>query len=315
MSVVRNCLSPLVAILWAASASAQDYPSRTIEMIVPSMPGGNVDLHARAFQSEFEKVIGQPVVVLNQAGAAGTLGVINMATSEPDGYTLGFLINNPMASQTHIQNVPYDLDAFRYVCLVYQSPYIVMGSPGAPFDTFEEFVAFAKEKPDNLLYGTSGPGSQAHLATLVLLDAIGAQGVHVPFQGGSAVSGAMLTNTINATVNAPSFALNNNLKAIATLTSDRLTNLPDVPAISEFGYKDISVSPYGGLVVPAGTPDDVYEKLAAACEATIKSDGFRETVLRLESNPDYHSGDEFRAMLENESKVNAVIIEDAGLAK
>lgn len=315
MSRVTKFALPLIAAFWVAGAAAQDYPTRSIEMIVPSMPGGNVDLTARAFQTEFQKAIAQPVVILNQAGAAGTLGLINIATANPDGYTIGFMINNPMASQPHIQNVPYTLDSFRFVCLVYQSPYIVMGSPDAPFDNFEEFVAYAKESPDNLLYGTSGPGSQAHLATLVLLKAIGADGVHVPFQGGSAVSAAMLANTVNATVNAPSFALTNNLKAIATLTSDRLTNLPDLPAISEFGYPDISVSPYGGIVVPADTPDDVYNKLVAACETAVKSDAYRETVSSLESNPDYHTGAEFRAMLEKESAANAEIIKEAGLAK
>jgi tripartite-type tricarboxylate transporter receptor subunit TctC len=315
MSLLTRCVLPAIIALWATSASAQDFPSRPIDLVVPSMPGGNVDLSARAFQAAFQEAIGQPVVVLNQPGAAGTLGVINMSTANSDGYTMGFLINNPIASQPHIQNVPYDLDSFRYVCLTYQSPYIVMGSTGAPFDTFEEFVAFAKEKPDNLLYGTSGPGSQAHLATLVLLKAIGAEGVHVPFQGGSAVSAAMLADTINTTVNAPSFALTNNLKAVATLTSERLTNLPDVPAISEFGYSDISVSPYGGVVVPAATPDDVYDKLVAACETAVKSDAYRETISKLESDPEYHTGDEFRAMIENESRVNAEIIEEAGLGK
>jgi tripartite-type tricarboxylate transporter receptor subunit TctC len=315
MLPIKKCLLPLVVALSATGAAAQDYPSHTIDMIVPSMPGGNVDLTARAFQTEFQKAVGQAVVVLNQPGAAGTLGVINMSTANPDGYTIGFMINNPMAAQIHIQNVPYDLDSFRYVCLVYQSPYILMGSPDSPFDTFEEFVTFAKEKPDNLLYGTSGPGSQAHLATLALLKAIGAEGVHVPFKGGSAVTAAMLANTVNATVNAPSFALTNNLKALATLTSKRLTNLPDVPAISELGYRDISVSPYGGIVVPAATPDDVYNKLVSACETAVRSDGYRTTISKLESDPEYHSGEEFRGMLESEAKMNAEIIKEAGLAK
>ena len=144
-------------------ALAQSYPGRPINVIVSFPPGGNTDIMARALQNEMSKALAQTVVIINKPGAAGTLGLIELSRAAPDGYTIALTPNNPLTAQPHVQKLPYALDSFRYVCLTYFAPYVLIAGPQAPFKTFHEFVSFAKAKPENLIYGHAGVASQPHL--------------------------------------------------------------------------------------------------------------------------------------------------------
>src|SRR5262245_29451869 len=126
-------------------AVAQSYPSRPINVIVSFPPGGNTDIMARALQNEMSKALSQTVVIINKPGAAGTLGVIELSRAAPDGYTIALTPNNPLTAQPHVQKLPYTMDSFRYVCLTYFAPYVLIAGPQAPFKTFEEFVSFQGE--------------------------------------------------------------------------------------------------------------------------------------------------------------------------
>ena len=192
-------LAALALIAAGAPVSAQTYPSRPITMVVPFPPGGNTDLMARALQTELTKALGQSVIISNKGGAAGTIGILDVVRAEPDGYTVGFTPNNPVTAQPHMTAQPrYGMDTFRYVCLTYYTPYVLIAGPKAPFKDFKGFVAFAKAKPENLLYGHPGVASQPHLVMLGALKAIGADGLGVPFQGAGPMSHALLGGTIMA---------------------------------------------------------------------------------------------------------------------
>jgi len=117
-------------------ARAQGYPSRPINVIVSFPPGGNTDIMARALQNEMSKALGQTVVIINKPGAAGTLGLIELSRAAPDGYTIALTPNNPLTAQPHVQKLPYALDSFRYVCLTYFAPYVLIAGPQAPFKTY-----------------------------------------------------------------------------------------------------------------------------------------------------------------------------------
>src|ERR1700681_2116300 len=145
--------------LWAMSAAAQDYPARQVNLVIPFPPGGNTDLMARALQPELAKALGQSVIVLNKGGAGGTLGNIEVGAARPDGYTIGLSPNNPLTAQPHIQKLPYDMSSFRYVCLTYDVPYVLIASPKAPFKTFAEFMGFTKPHTDNLISSCPAPAS------------------------------------------------------------------------------------------------------------------------------------------------------------
>ena len=176
-------------------------------MVVPFPPGGNTDLMARALQTELAKALGQSVIISNKGGAAGTLGILDLVSAEPDGYTIALTPNNPITAQPHMQQQPrYGMDTFRYVCLTYYTPYVLIAGPQAPFKTFAEFVKFAKAKSENLVYGHPGVAGQPHLVMLGVLKAIGADGLGVPFQGAGPMSHALLGGTIMAITESPAVA-------------------------------------------------------------------------------------------------------------
>jgi hypothetical protein len=201
-----------VALCGAGGAFAQTYPARPINMIVPFPPGGNTDIMARALQNEISKALGKSVIVIDKGGASGTLGIIELNKAEPDGYTVALTPNNPITAQPFLLKLPYAMDSFRYICLSYYSPYVLMAGPQAPFKTFEEFVQFAKAKPQNLVYGHPGVASQPHLGMLSVLKAIGADGLGVPFQGAGPMSQALLSGTVMAITETPAVAAASNFE-------------------------------------------------------------------------------------------------------
>lgn len=302
-----------VTALWTAAGAAQDYPTRQVNLVVPFPPGGNTDLMARALQPELAKALGQSVVVVNKGGAGGTLGIIEVSGARPDGYTIGLTPNNPLTAQPHIQKLPYGMDSFRYVCLTYDVPYVLMASPQAPFKTFAEFLAFTKAKNDNLIYASPGPGTQPHLGILAVLTAIQGEGVHVPFTGAGPMSQAMLSGTVMAMAESPAVAKASNLVVLAALSKTRIAALPNVPTMAELGYPAEGFSA-GGLIVPAKTPEAVVAKLEKACAAAVASEGYKATSEKLNAIARYLPSAEFRAMFDADSVRNAAAVKKAGLA-
>ena len=206
------------------------------------------------------------------------------------------------------------MDSFKYVCLTYYVPYVVMASPKAPFKTFQEFVAYAKEKPDNLIYASPGPGTQPHLGILSALSAIKAEGVHVPFTGAGPMAQAMLAGTVMAMSESTAVAKAGNLVVLAAQTKERISALPNVPTMQELGFPSEAFSA-GGLVVPAKTPDAVVARLSKACADAVASDGYKSATEKLNATARYLPEAEFKAMFAADSVRNAEAVKQAGLAK
>jgi tripartite-type tricarboxylate transporter receptor subunit TctC len=294
------------------SAAAQPYPSRPVNMIVPFPPGGNTDIMGRALQNELGKALGQPVVLINKGGAAGTIGVNELMKAPPDGYTIALTPNNPLTAQPHLLKLAYGMDSFRYVCLTYYAPYVLMAGPKTPFKTFDAFLKFANAKPENLIYGHPGPASQPHLGMLAVLNAIGAEGLGVPFQGAGPMAHALLSGTVMAITETPSVALASNLPVLAALADERIPALPDVPTMRELGFPAESFTA-GGLIAPANTPDAVVATLEKACAQAASADEYKAIAERLNATPRYLPGKDFRRMFEEDSVRNADAIQRAGL--
>jgi tripartite-type tricarboxylate transporter receptor subunit TctC len=312
--IQQSIVIAAAGLLLAASAAAQDYPSRQINMVIPFPPGGNTDLMARALQPELAKALGQSVVAVNKGGAGGTIGNIEVANARPDGYTIGLTPNNPLTAQPHVQKLPYGMDSFRLVCLTYYVPYVVIGSPKAPFKTFADFVTFAKAKNDNLIYASPGPGTQPHLGILSALAAIKAEGVHVPFTGAGPMTQAMLAGTVMAMSESTAVAKAGNLVVLAAQTKERIPALPDVPTMQELGYPSEAFSA-GGLVVPAKTPDAVVARLQKACSDAVASEGYKSATEKLNATARYLPEAEFKAMFAADSVRNAEAVKKAGIAQ
>jgi tripartite-type tricarboxylate transporter receptor subunit TctC len=302
------------AVLPAVSpmALAQSYPARPINVIVAFPPGGNTDIMARALQNEISRALGQTVVIINKAGAAGTLGLIDLSRAVSDGYTIAVTPNNPLTAQPHVQKLPYAMDSFRYVCLTYFASYVLIAGPQAPFKTFQEFVAFAKAKPENLVYGHAGLASQPHLGMLAVLKAIGAKGLGVPFSGAGPMAQALLSGTVMAITETPAVAAASNLPLLAALSEERIAALSDVRTMKEFGYPALSFTA-GGLIAPAGTSPGVLAILEKACaDATARAE-YKTIAARLNVEARYLPGDAFRKLFDADSIENAEAIRGAGL--
>ncbi len=306
-------LAALALIAVATPAGAQTYPSRPVTMVVPFPPGGNTDLMARALQTELTKALGQSVIISNKGGAAGTIGILDLVRAEPDGYTMAMTPNNPITAQPHFnKELRYGMDTFRYVCLTYYTPYVLIAGPKAPFKTFQEFVAFAKAKPENLIYGHPGVAGQPHLVMLGVLKAIGADGLGVPFQGAGPMSHALLGGTIMAITESPPVAKASSLPILAALTDTRIPGLPDVPTMKELGYPAQGFSA-GGLIVPAKAPDAAVNALEKACATATAAPEYKAIVERLGAEPRYLPGAAFRKMFDQDSVASADAIKRAGL--
>ena len=294
-------------------ALAQSYPGRPINVIVSFPPGGNTDIMARALQNEMSKALAQTLVIINKPGAAGTLGLIELSRAAPDGYTVALTPNNPLTAQPHVQKLPYALDSFRYVCLTYFAPYVLIAGPQAPFKTFHEFLSFAKAKPENLVYGHAGVASQPHLGMLAVLKAIGAEGLGVPFTGAGPMAQALLSGTVMAIAETPAVAAASNLPVLAALSEARIAALPDVRTMKELGFPAASFTA-GGLIAPASTSAAALTTLEKACaDATARAE-YKTIAARLNVEARYLPGDAFRALFEADSIENAAAIRGAGLA-
>ena len=313
MHTIAGIVALAFAALVSAAASAQPYPSRPITMVVPFPPGGNTDIMARALQVEMSKAMGQTIVIINKGGAAGTLGLIDVMRATPDGYTIALSPNNPLTAQPHLQKLPYSMDSFRYICLTYYAPYVLIAGPKAPFKTFDEFVKFAKAKSENLVYGHPGLASQPHLGMLAVLKAIGADGLGVPFAGAGPMAQALLSGTVMAITETPAVAAASNLPILAALSETRLASLPNVPTMKELRHPATSFTA-GGVIAPGNTPPAAVATLEKACaDATARAE-YKTIAARLNVEARYLPGAAFRKLFDVDSLDNADAVKRMGPA-
>lgn len=307
-------LFALAALFAPLSAVAQEYPSRPVQLIIPFPPGGNTDLMARALQAELSRALGGTVVAVNRGGAAGAIGNAELHRARADGYTIGLSPNNAITTQPHLQNVTYTAEGFRYLCLVYDNPQVLILGRNAPFRDFAGMVAHARSAREALVYGAPGVGSTQHILMAQLLRAAGVDGLLVPFTGAGPMAQAALGGQIMAFVEAATIPASTGLGMLAVLDRQRMPSLPEVPSITELGIP-MRGTTYGGLLAPADLPDALATRLERACEQAVASEGFRTAAERLNAVPSFAPGAEFRARFVTESQANRALLEELGIRR
>ena len=312
----RRATGALAALLLSGvAAPAQEaYPARPVQLIVPYPPGGNTDLMARALQPALAKALGQTVVIVNRGGASGTIGYAEIARARPDGYTIGLSPNTPLTAQPHLVPLSYSLDSFRFLCLVYDNPQVLILGRGAPFQDLAGMVRFGRTGREALVYGSPGQGSTQHILIARLLRQAGVEALHVPFTGAAPMAQAALGGQIMAFVESPSIPVSTGLPVAGTFTAGRIAALPEVPTVTEAGFPIIGSSA-GGLVAPAGLPDAVAAVIQRACAEAVGSESFQTAAARLNSVPSYAEGPEFQQRFAAESAGNRQVLEDLGMAR
>ncbi|HJY77527.1 MAG TPA: tripartite tricarboxylate transporter substrate binding protein [Burkholderiales bacterium] len=277
-------VAAIAALLFVALAASQGYPSRPIRLIVPFPPGGSTDILARALGDKLAQGLGQPVVIDNRPGAAGSIGAEAAARATPDGHTLmmghlGTLAVNPAI----YKSLPYDpVKSFAPVSLMAIVPSVLVVNPSLPVASAAELIAYAKAHPGKLAYGSAGNGSTSHLTTEYFKLVTGTDILHVPYKG----VGPMLTDLVSGQLSvglngAPSVMQHINagrLRALAVTSLKRLEALPQVPTLDEAGVRGFDASGWYGVVAPAGTPQAIIARLNGEIARAIQTPELRSRL-------------------------------------
>ena len=258
----------LLAGLAATPAVAQDtWPSKPIRLVVPFPPGSSPDIIARVIAEPLREALGQPVVVDNRAGAGGNIGTAAVAKAAPDGYTVLFTINGPLATAPALyRKLGYEpLKDLAPVTLVATSPNVLVVDPALKVESTGAFTAMAKQSPGKLNYGSVGAGSSAHLAMELLKSRENLDIQHVPYPGFPQVVTAMLGGFVQAGFMVPAIAMpqvkTGQVKALAVTSLQRSPALPDIPTMAEQGLPGFEVISWQAVLVPAGTPQPIVDRL------------------------------------------------------
>ena len=275
----------IVGALLGSPASASDYPTRPITIIVPSGAGGGLDLLGRYVAAELTQQLGQGVVVDNKTGAGTMIGTEVASKKPADGYNLLVGGSSNMAlNPTLFKNIKYDaLNDFTPVAILVEYPMILLGRKDLPASTFSEFKALAAAAPHRLSYASAGVGSGQHVWTDILLREQGLDLIHVPFGGSAGGYTELLAGRVDIMMDnisaARTYVAADMLKPLAVTSNTRATQLPDVPTLKELGA-DFEVLSWMGIFAPRDTPPEVLAKLSDSLEAIRKSKGFAAFVDR-----------------------------------
>jgi len=273
------------ALLWIAGAAlAQPYPDKPVRFVVPYPPGGGTDVIARIVQERFQAALGQPVVIENRGGAAGSLGTDVVAKAPPDGYTVLFTLSSHTINPAIYAKLPFDtVKDFQPVGTVASLPQILVANNALPVNTVAELIALAKAKPGSLSFASVGNGSPGHLAGELFKLRTGTVMTHVPYRGGGpAVTDVMGGQVPLLWVSIPAaaqFVKAGKLKALAVSTVKRSAAFPNVPTMQEAGVADFEVDSWYAMFVPARTPKPVVDKLNQALNTIVQEPDIRDKLL------------------------------------
>jgi tripartite-type tricarboxylate transporter receptor subunit TctC len=266
--MMRSTLVVFAALLvgLVASVQAQDYPARPIRVVVPFSPGGAVDGPIRVIADAMAKSMNASVVIENKPGAGATIGADVVAKSPPVGYTLLLASQTNVISATLYPKLPYDsVEDFVPISLIGREPGVLVVNPSLPVKTFQEFVAYVKERPGKVDYASSGNGSGQHLFMALLASSVGLKMNHVPYRGSGQATTDLIGGQVQASIPGTAGMVGHikagKLRALAVTGAKRSPQLPDVPTLIEAGVPGYEAYVWMGLMAPKGTPSSIIDRL------------------------------------------------------
>jgi tripartite-type tricarboxylate transporter receptor subunit TctC len=299
----RRVLAIALALVLPLVAGAQEpYPSRPITLVAPFPPGGVADLTARPVAAAMEKVLKNPLAVVNKTGAAGAVGMQFVAASKPDGYTLLLALSSisiiPEADKIFGRPPAFTVDQFAPIALISADPTILVVRAESPWKTAKEFVDDARKRSGQISYSSSGIYGTLHMAMELLSHAAGVKLRHIPTPGAAPALTALLGGHVDALASGPAVILPHiksaKLRALAGWGDKRVAALPDVPTFKELGYPEAEFYIWAGLFAPKGTPEPVLAKLREATRAAVVEPDFKAAMDKLETPIVFKQGDEFQ---------------------
>ncbi len=295
-------IAALVLGLAAAPPATAQYPDHPITMIVPFPPGGVADLTGRPVAAAMEKVLKQPIVVTNRAGAGGAVGMAATAGAKPDGYTIMTALSSisiiPEADKLFDRKPAFTIDQLVPIALLSADATVLVVPADSPWKSVKDFVDDAKKRPDQIAFSSSGVYGTLHMAMAMFAAAADIKLRHVPFAGGGPALTALLGGNVQALASGPgpvaAQIAAGKLRALATWGAKRLPTMPNVPTFLELGYKDVEFYIWAGLFAPKGTPENAMKALRAAAKAAASDPDFTATMTKLESGVLYMDAPEFQ---------------------
>ena len=311
-------LSLALASLLAAPAMAQSYPNKPLVMVVPFPPGGPTDLVARVLAQKLSEQMGQSIVIDNKPGANGNIAAAAVSKAPADGYTLLYNTSSITLSPALYKSLTYDVQKhLAPIALTAVVPLALVVHPNLPVNNVREFIAYAKANPGRLSYGSAGNGNVTHLAAYQFVASQGIEATHVPYRGSAPadvdlVAGQIqfMTDTINSVM---PFVKDKKLKLLAMTTSKRVSLFPEVPTLSETVMPGFEAGAWQGLMVPAGTPAAVVQRLNAEVNKALHSADVREKLAVQGAEPLGSTPEEYGAYIKRELGRWADVVKATGV--
>jgi len=296
---------------------AQAYPARSIRIIVALAPGGGVDTTARIVGQKLTDAWGQQVLIENRPGAGGTIAAEAVARAAPDGYTV-LVTSSGHASSASLYKLSYDAVAdFAPVTVIVVAPSVLVVHPSVPVRSVKELIAFAKARPNELLFGSSGNGSPAHMGLELLKLTTGIRMVHVPYKGTAPSITDLVAGRISATASSVVSTMPHvnagRLRALAVTSAKRSLGVPELPTVAEAGIPGFGNDVWYGLLAPAATPRNIVVRLSEGISSAISQPDVRERMLAGGLEPLGNTPDEFAAYLRAEVAKWSKVIREAGI--
>ncbi|MBI4191151.1 MAG: tripartite tricarboxylate transporter substrate binding protein [Betaproteobacteria bacterium] len=316
-AAIALCIAAATTIAWAQRGAA-DFPSHPIRIVVGYAPGGTTDIFSRILGAHLTQSLGQQVIVDTRPGAAAQIASNIVAKATPDGHTL---LMTPSGSHTInpslYKKLPYDtLKDFAPITLVAWVTNLIVTHPTSPINTLQDLITFAKAKPGQLTYASSGNGTITHLAGEMLKSLVNINMVHVPYKGGGVALVAIAANETSimfaALPSATPFLQSKRIKPLAVMSPQRVSVLPDVPTVAEAGVPGIGVMEWYGAFAPAGTPRAIIEKLNAEIARIVRKPEARARFAELGADPVGNSAREFAKQVESDVAMWTKIVRSSG---
>ena len=316
--VFQTCLILIVFGLVGLTDAAETYPTRPIKVIVSYPAGGANDIIARSIGEELTKDMGQPIVVENKSGAAGTVGADAAAKSLPDGYTLLMAAGAHALAPSLHKNLTYDLiKDFQPISLAAIGTYMLVVHPSVKATSVKELIALAKANPGKLNYASSGVGAPPHLAGVLFQKMTGTQLTHIPYRGDTPAITDLIAGQVQLAFISPGPLLPHvqagKLRALAMTSPKRSAILPDLPTLDEAGLKGYALGTWWGLLAPAGTSKTMIDRLAASMAKATSVAAIKERFTKLGFEAQGSTPAEFAAFIKEEVARYAEIAKAAGI--
>jgi tripartite-type tricarboxylate transporter receptor subunit TctC len=309
-----------LAAIASGVAGAQQYPSKTIRLVLPFPPGAPSDLVGRTIGQKLSEQMGQNLVPDNRAGAGGSLGLSIAAKAPPDGYTV--LLTSPAIALTPLlySNLSYDpVKDFTPVARLASIENVMLVHPSVPVRSLKEFIALARSSPGKLNYGSGGPGTTNHLANELLKSLEKLDMVHVPYKGATVATTALMGGEVDEVIVSVASVLPlikaGRVRPLAVLSEKRVPTLPNVPTSKEAGYPNFRMSIWYGMVAPAGTPREIVNRLYQEIAKAFADPVLRKHMASAGMEPWLGTPEDMGNLIRSEMGRYAKIIESAGIKK